>query len=266
MFARETLELLNHLSRADAGQGAAADVGGVKQIVALDAVGAAGFFQPRDRAERDHFAAAVARLELRDRVGIDAELRFGLGVNLPGAAKQIEVVHVNRAEIGLQRLADIGHADAHAFGFLAIDLHTVLRDVRSIARDDRREFRVALGGVEQRARRAIQRRETGIVQVLHLQLETAGISQTAQRRRRKNDHTPFLHDRKLFADFGEHLFAPAAGWTFVEWVEDKERGADVRLIGLQHRRVAGNRKRVRHARNLARNSIDLPDRRVRALE
>ena len=102
----------------------------------MQAVHAADLRHLCQRADRHHLAKIVARLELPDAVRVDAELRLGLRVNLPGAPEEIKVIHIHRAEIRLQRLADVGHVHAHALGFDAINVHAELRHVRAETGND----------------------------------------------------------------------------------------------------------------------------------
>ena len=87
-----------------------------------------------------------------------------------------------------------------------------------------------------RVRDAFERYEAGVVQVLHLQFETAGVAQTAQGRRRQHQHAAFLHDGQFLTDAGEEFFAAQIRvFAVLEFVEHEERCTDVRLVRLQHR-------------------------------
>ena len=56
-----------------------------------------------------------------------AEPRIRLDPHLISAAELVEIVHVHRTEIGLQRVEDVVHLHAHLFGLLAIDVEVDLR-------------------------------------------------------------------------------------------------------------------------------------------
>ena len=61
------------------------------------------------RRQRHHLPLGVARPQPRHRIGIRAERRVGLHVDLPGAAQMVEVVDVQRAEVDLQGVEDFAH-------------------------------------------------------------------------------------------------------------------------------------------------------------
>ncbi len=122
----KTLDFFDHLAGGDAGQGVAVDVGGVIQVVALDAVGAAGFDDFHEGTERDHVTVLIADFDAGNVGGVLAELGVGLSGDLIGATKEVEVVDVGGAEVDLEGFVEIGERDAHGFGLGAIDFEFVL--------------------------------------------------------------------------------------------------------------------------------------------
>ena len=96
-----------------------------------------------------------------------------------------------------------------------------------------------LRGVEHRARRAIERSQTGVVQILHLEFESARVAETAQRRRRQDQYASFLHHGELLANGRQQFLTPQVRvFAFVEPVQDEKCRADIGLVGLQHGRIA----------------------------
>ena len=61
---------------------------------------------------------------------------FGLDIDLPGAAEQVEVVDVEPAERRLQRIEDVGDLDAQHLRLVAVDIETDLRRVGGEGAED----------------------------------------------------------------------------------------------------------------------------------
>ena len=59
---------------------------------------------------RHHAAGAVADLQLLDVLDLVAELGVGLDDHLPGAAEEVEVVDVQRAQVDLQGVVGVAPA------------------------------------------------------------------------------------------------------------------------------------------------------------
>src|SRR2546430_16790097 len=83
----------------------------------------------------------IARVKSADRFRLRAELRLRLHIDLIRAAESIEVVHVQRSEINLTRVEDIGEIDAVRFRALAIDGRVNLRDADLKTREQPRQLR-----------------------------------------------------------------------------------------------------------------------------
>ena len=125
---------------ADARCRATGDLRGRIAVVAHDAVGAVGLLHLDERAERNHLSGGVAGFQTRDVLGAIAELRVGLRDDLPGTAEEVEVIHVERAEVDLHRLEQILQGHALRLGLHAIDLGVELRDVHGEGGEDAGEF------------------------------------------------------------------------------------------------------------------------------
>ena len=93
----------------------------------LDAIGSGDVAERGDRAERHHLALGVARLQIADGVQVLAELAVGLRRDAVGAAEEIEIVDVLRAEIDLERLEHVVGVDAQHLGAHAVDIGVDLR-------------------------------------------------------------------------------------------------------------------------------------------
>lgn len=107
MIFGEALDFFNHLTGADARQRVAIDIGGVVKVVALHAVGSASLDDFDQGTQRHHVAVLITDLDAGHVGGVFAEFVIGLRSDLIGAAEQIEVVHIDGAQIDLQRFIQI---------------------------------------------------------------------------------------------------------------------------------------------------------------
>ena len=108
------------LAGAVTGSGGAVDFRGRKAVVVHDAVGPVNVFHVDEGAERNHFAGERFWCAGADVFGMQAIRGFGLHVDLLGAAETVEVVDVERAEINLHGVENIGERDAVGFCFFAV--------------------------------------------------------------------------------------------------------------------------------------------------
>jgi len=92
-------------------------------VGAHDEHGAGGVIDPRQRSHRNHLALGVAHLELLDLLGIGTKLRGGLHVDLPSAAKGIEVVDVLSAHVDLERGEHVRDRHLQRLDLGAVDVH-----------------------------------------------------------------------------------------------------------------------------------------------
>ena len=76
---------------------------------------------------------------------------LGLDVDLPGAAEQIEVVDVEAAENGLERVEHVADADAQGLHLVAVDVEIELGRVGGVGGEHRPERRVLVGGEDEPA-------------------------------------------------------------------------------------------------------------------
>ena len=108
------------LARADARRGAAVDVGRRdSRCSASPGPGPYDCFTVSTDPSGTIVTVRVPHLELRDVLGRGAERRVGLRDHLVGAAELVEVVHVRRAEVDLQRLEQVGAAGCRAASTLS---------------------------------------------------------------------------------------------------------------------------------------------------
>ena len=118
----------------------------------------------------------------------DGEARascVGLHRDAEGAAEQVEVVDVERAEIDLQRVEDVRQAEAEQLRLVAVEVVVELRR-RGGERGEqllRVELRLLARLGDQRLSRVVELRAAAARQILDLEFEAAGRAEAGDRRR-----------------------------------------------------------------------------------
>ena len=181
-------------------------------------------------AERHGFAALVAHADLQDVFGILAVVALGLRDHAVGAAEQVEVVDIGRAEVDLQRGEYVGNIDAEQLRLDAIDVEIKLRRGVLEQRIDLGEPRRLRRPPHHRVDRALQGLRSAPGAVLDHHAEAAGIADAGNRRRRGNEDQAVL-DRlqaheQLALDRGGRL--PRICGALLERIERDEDGARIR--------------------------------------
>ena len=106
----------------------------------------------RQGAHGNHVAAPIPHVNAFDIVDALAKRGLGLQIDLPGAAKNIEVIDVVTAECGLQCIEDIADLDAEHLRLVAIDIEVNLRCVGGVGAEHTGELGLAVGGHKQAAK------------------------------------------------------------------------------------------------------------------
>ena len=96
-------------------------------VVANDSIGPAAPFNVYHGTQRHHLSCGSSRFETSNVLGLGAKLSVGLGADLKRTAEQIEVVHINRAKIHLQRFKDVCERHVEHVGLHAVDVGVELR-------------------------------------------------------------------------------------------------------------------------------------------
>ena len=128
--------------------------GGRVEIVALHGDWTADFARVDQRAQRDHLAGLIADLQQVDVRLAVAEVSIGLDRHLPVAAKIVEAVDIQRAQVHLQRLIHIVERNAQRLGLEPVDVHEKLRRVRAELRGDADPARARSFAFSDQARRS----------------------------------------------------------------------------------------------------------------
>ena len=150
----------------------------------------------RERAERHGVAGIVADPQIEHVAGILAERRVGLRGDPEGAAEQVEVVDVGRADIDLERGEHVGHVDAEQLGLGAVDVEIELRRRRLEQREHLAQARLLVGAHHHRDRRGLQGLRPAAAAVLDHHAEAAGVADAGHRRR-------LHHEDQRLLDRGE---------------------------------------------------------------
>ncbi|MND95720.1 hypothetical protein D3C80_879830 [compost metagenome] len=217
--------------------------------------------------QRDHLAEVVAHLQLADLLGIEAELLLSLDVDLVGTAKAVEVVGVQRAQVDLQGVEDVGDRHAVGLGLFPVDGGIDLRHVDLVAGEQARQFRhvVALG--DDVLGFLVQRLVAQVATVFDLQAEAADGAQALYRRWREDRDVGVLDVGELGiqrSSDGRRRLARVL--ALVERLERGEHDAAVRAVGETVDRQAREGYRVGHARLLQGDFAHALDHRFGAVE
>src|SRR5215469_1096109 len=186
------------------GRRRAVDFRRAKQIVVANDLGIRGLLNRHQIVERDHLAGGGTEVIFPDIFGLRAELAVGLNIDAVGAVVEVEVVHINRAHIDLQRVGDLAERHLQTLGFFAVDLNDVLGIVSGEAAEESDQIfaRVSFGcqlvggfgeGFE------------GIAsQVLKFKGESTELAQAEDGRRIKRDYHRAGDRRKAAAEAPDH--------------------------------------------------------------
>ncbi len=232
--------------------GRAGDLGGGVHVVADDGRRCGGVAGLDECAKRDHLAGFVARLEVGDIVGLDAERRVSLRGDAVGPAKRAEVVDVERAEVDLERVPDVVKRDAHHLGLGAVHVEEHLRHAGAERGDGAGDALVLVCGAHECVGRCLERWETELVAVLNLEFEAANHAEAVHWRRTKNAGEAFLNGGKLSPQLRHDFVAGQSEfYTLGERFQrdEKARGVGLRAKGDEGK--ADDRDDVADARRLA---------------
>jgi hypothetical protein len=169
------------------------------EIVARDAVGAGDVAEIHHAAEHHHVAGGIAGAQPRQIGALFAERQVGLRGDVIGAAEQVEVVDVGRAEIGLDGFVDVRNRHAEFLRLDAIDIDEHLRRIGGEGREHLRQAgRLARGGDKFVGGRC-QQFGTAALAILDAHREAAAGADAGHRRRRNHDDEGALNRGQALA-------------------------------------------------------------------
>ncbi len=238
------------------------DAGGRVQVVAHDHHRSACIADVQDRAQANHLPQTVADLELADRSDVVAESRVGLDVYLPGAAVLVEVVHVVRAQVDLERVEDVAdlHSVDHALG--AVDIQVEPGRTRPGAVEEVRQALGPRGPVDDLLAEPLELVQAQVGAVLDDQLEAAGGAQAVDGRcaERRDDGPADLLAAPVPNRLGDRVGVQLRRMAFFKRLEQDVHRTQIGRVGVQDQRLPGDTNRVRDSRGLAPGTQCAPSR------
>ena len=142
----------------------------------------------RNRADRHHLVVLAAHIKIEQIVRLQAGPRLGLHIDLQRKPELVELVDVSRSEIGAQCGEDVADRDAQRLRPVAIHGHGDVRSAGTESRQDVLQPFVGIGFLDDLVGDLA---EPSIVeapaQQLHLHLQSAGIADALDRRRRQHE-------------------------------------------------------------------------------
>ena len=177
---------------------------------------------------------------------------FGLDDDLPGAAETVEIVDVQRSQVGFQRVGHVLERHVLLQGLLAVQIHVQLRHVGPEYRRQPHHALFALGFLGNQVGLFLQGGRAEVAAVLDHELEPAGPAD-APDRRRPEDGEVGIEDfavEPAAQRGGNGVRIQARVLPPVEIVQDHEHRAEVGAVAAQQERLAGNLESVLNAGRL----------------
>ncbi len=166
-----------------------------EQVVADHARRAGIVGQGRHRTDRHHPARGRTDLQVGDVGQLVAIGGLGLGGHAEGAAQEVEVVDVGRAEVGAQGAEHGRGLDPHQQGLVAVDIGGDARRAGVVEAEHLLHLLRRLGGRAHHGEgRAFQSLEAGAGTVLDHHLEARAGAHALNRRGRQHEDAGFLDD------------------------------------------------------------------------
>src|SRR5262249_54826810 len=159
--------------------------------------------------------------------------------DLPGAAKTVEIVDVNRTEKSLERVKDVLGIDAHRLALVTVQIRAKLRHVCPENREEFLDLVALTRPVNDGIDLPLQLLDTQVAAVLDDNLETARRREARYRRRRVDRHFrlgDFLLQLILDASRNRSGRKPRI-LAFVEGIEGDEKVAEVGAVRIQCERL-----------------------------
>ncbi len=204
-----------------------------------------------------------SRLQPADVADLGAVRRVGLRGDAPGAAEEIEIVDVGRAEIGAERRKDVLDRHAQLLGALAIDVGIEPRRVGAEGREDALKAGRLVCRRDQTHAHVFERPPVGAVAILDDHLVAAAGADAAHGRRRHDEDGAGGDGSERALQFGGDLQRGFAFAALLQWHKHR-RG--VRRRGEGGAVEAGESDGAQSAGIFQRDRLRLPQDLVGALE
>src|SRR5271165_2759124 len=201
-----------------------------KEIVVGHTVRASDPRYGRKCAKRHHVAVLISRIKSTDLIGLHSIIGVRLNVYLIGASEEIEIVHVIRPEISLQRIEDAQKGDAQTLHLRAVNIYIQLRHLRTERAEHLCQSRLSVSGTHQLVCYCLQLAEPKMASIFDLELESADRTNALDRRRRKGRDDRFLDARCSFRDCAHNSAeAFARGGSVMKRLKEHEYREAIRL-------------------------------------
>ena len=202
-----------------------------------------------ERSDRDHLPGGVAGLQAGDVLDIVAELWLGLGDDLIGAAEAVEVIHIETAEIDLERFEKILQRDALRLRFFAIHIGLELGHVHGVSGVDLHELTASVSGADEILGGFVERGVALIATILDHHFKSPGRADAVHRRRGKDEDHGVLNLHEFPIERARNGFAGELGSSAIlEVIEADENDPAVRTDAESVNGEPGESNRVFHAR------------------
>src|SRR6516164_3376867 len=178
-------------------------LGSGEKIVARHAIGNRRILYHCHRPDWHHLAGRVAYLQAGNVLRGTPELPVGLDEDLVSPAEIVEVVHILRTEIYLQRGKHISRREADFFGFHAINIRVDRRGAGIEQGEHAGEVRILVGGVDQGICGAHESLRAEASTVLQHHLEPAHTPEALHWWRRDGQDIGVPHHRQALAQVGQ---------------------------------------------------------------
>ena len=210
---------------------------------------------------------SISRVQTADLFGLRSELRLRLDVHLIRPAESVEVVDVERAEVDLKRVEDIGKIDAVRLGALAIDAGVDLRHAHLEAGEESGQLRSLSAFGHRVLNLSVELLESRSVTILDKEFEAADAAETLHGRGREDGHEGLLNSGVLGVErLHDRIRAQVLCFSLVLRLQGDEDDAGIRPVDESIDRQTREGHRALNARLLQCNCRHLANDRFGAIE
>ena len=254
-FLGHFLDDLDGVAGTDLGHGTAHDLGGEEAVEALQLFRADHGLDLDQGRDGHHGTAAALHVHPAQVFRLGAELAVGLELHPVGAAVEVEVIDVECAHGGLQRLIHVADGDAHGDGLGFVDLDAQLGRGGAEEGVDAHQLLALLQALDELLHDAGKLLGIGIAAGLDVGFETAGVAQAADGGRVEHQAEAVRqHHAHAHELLGQVV---GAGLPFVPVLQRDEDGAGIGLHAAADDVVTGDDEDPVHCLVLLDHGLEL---------